>query len=54
MYFIIKFANSSEIILESETNGRWCIPMDEDNTDYQTYLQWLAAGNEPEIIDLSE
>jgi hypothetical protein len=25
----------------------------EDNIDYQQYLQWLAEGNEPEIIDLS-
>jgi hypothetical protein len=29
------------------------IPVDESNTDYQAYLQWLAEGNEPEIIDLS-
>ena len=24
-----------------------CIPMDEDNVDYQKYLEWLAEGNEP-------
>ena len=24
-----------------------CIPFDEDNTDYQEYLKWLAKGNEP-------
>lgn len=24
-----------------------CIPMAEDNTDYQEYLKWLAAGNQP-------
>jgi len=23
------------------------IPMDEQNTDYQAYLKWLAEGNEP-------
>jgi hypothetical protein len=23
------------------------IPFDPDNTDYQTYLKWLAEGNEP-------
>jgi hypothetical protein len=23
------------------------IPIDESNTDYQSYLKWLAEGNEP-------
>ena len=25
-----------------------CIPFDPDNTDYQQYLTWLEAGNQPE------
>ena len=30
-------------------NGRtYCIPKDEANTDYQRYLEWVAAGNSPE------
>ena len=28
-----------------------CIPFVSDNTDYQAYLKWLAAGNTPEAAD---
>jgi hypothetical protein len=27
------------------------IPFDPANTDYQQYLKWLEAGNEPEPAD---
>ena len=27
------------------------IPFDEDNSDYQEYLQWRAEGNEPEAAE---
>jgi len=31
-----------------------CIPFAEDNTDYQTYLRWLEAGNTPLPADEPE
>jgi hypothetical protein len=35
---VIKFNNENFVA--------W-IPMNEDNTDYQEYLKWVAEGNEP-------
>jgi hypothetical protein len=41
----------TQIIILDDGNSKYFIPSDEDNTDYQAYLQWLAEGNEPEIIE---
>lgn len=30
--------------------GIGCIPVDEANRDYADFLEWLAEGNEPEVI----
>jgi hypothetical protein len=32
-------------------NGVSTIPFDPANTDYQAYLQWIEAGNQPEPAD---
>jgi hypothetical protein len=34
-------------IVEVRDNGEhWFIPLDENNSDYQRYLEWAGAGNE--------
>tara|TARA_A100001201_G_scaffold101455_1_gene87112 strand:+ start:387 stop:575 length:189 start_codon:yes stop_codon:yes gene_type:complete len=33
------------------TTDNAIIPFDEDNSDYQEYLQWRADGNEPEAAE---
>ena len=32
-------------------NTRISIPLDEENTDYQEYLAWVAEGNTPQEAD---
>lgn len=42
MYLII---DESTIYRTSDCTS---IPVDSNNTDYQAYLDWMSAGNEPE------
>jgi hypothetical protein len=41
--------NSSTVIIRLHDNA--FIPFDPANTDYQEYLEWLEAGNEPSPPD---
>ena len=33
------------------SNQRLCIPINEENTDYQEYLKWVDEGNTAEAAD---
>lgn len=49
MYKLFKF--NDEVVGACKTDNlfRVCFNFtDPDNTDYQAYLEWLAAGNTPE------
>ena len=41
-----KTGDMTDCIKRKEDNA--FIPFDNDNTDYQEYLAWVAAGNTPE------
>ena len=53
MYKLIRniFTNNIEVVNKTEGNIMLSIPFDEANTDYQEYLEWIAAGNTPEPAD---
>ena len=53
-YKLQKHALDSEAtsVLLDEGDGRFrSIPFDSENTSYQEYLEWVAAGNTPEAAD---
>lgn len=42
----------SVVVVKDLGNGRTlCIPFANDNTDYQEYLAWVAAGNTADAAD---
>jgi hypothetical protein len=43
---------STTTVLRKSDNA--VIPFDNNNTDYQEYLEWVAEGNTPEPADTPE
>lgn len=38
---------SGKVVCVLDIDNSKAIPLDPANTDYQSYLKWLAEGNEP-------
>ena len=47
MYKLIKDKILNKVLVINRLSDNAFIPMDEQNTDYQEYLKWVAEGNEP-------
>lgn len=45
------FGEFNGIKRTDDNNQIWFIPNDPANTDYQQYLKWVEAGNQPEPAD---
>ena len=53
IYKLIKnsFTNQIDQVKTQVGNVFTTIPFDEENTDYQEYLEWVAEGNTAEAAD---
>lgn len=50
MYILHLDTNKTPIrICHFIDNTQWSIPIDINNLDYQAYLNWIAAGNTPDV-----
>ena len=47
MYKLQNSAETHEVCAVQRVSDGASIPLDEANTDYQKYLEWLAEGNQP-------
>jgi len=51
MYKLLKNLDSGEVKFVIRTTDNTTIPFVEANVDYQEYLKWIAAGNQPTPAD---
>ena len=54
IYKLNKHSTESEpssVTLDKENGIFVCMPFNEENTDYQAYLEWKADGGVPEEAD---
>lgn len=50
-YKLIKDPLADEIYMVKRTTDNVFIPFDDNNSDYQAYLAWVAEGNTAEAAD---
>ena len=50
-YKLIKDPLTNEVRSVKRTTYNVFIPFDDNNTDYQDYLAWVAEGNTPDPAD---
>ena len=50
-YKLIKDSLTNEVRSVKRTTDNVFIPFDDNNTDYQEYLDWVAEGNTPDPAD---
>jgi len=50
-YKLFKHGEFSEGVMDQESTPLKMIPIAPDNTDYQEYLAWVAAGNTADAAD---
>jgi hypothetical protein len=48
---IIYYKINDSVVFNTSDGTIWWVPEDENNSDYQEYLAWLAEGNEPEVVE---
>jgi hypothetical protein len=51
MYKLIKDFVNGETKTVKRLSDNAFIPFDNDNVDYQKYLEWVSQGNQPEPAD---